>query len=57
MIFSLMKRTLYILNARAWYVLQNKIIIVMWGYEKMDEVKDDERLSIEEAKDYYQSLK
>jgi len=29
----------------------------MWGYEKMDEVKDDERLSIEEAKDYYQSLK
>jgi hypothetical protein len=46
-----------IVNARAWEVLQNKIIIVMWGYEKMDEVKDDERLSIEEAKDYYQSLK
>ncbi|OHB75879.1 MAG: hypothetical protein A2Z25_16870 [Planctomycetes bacterium RBG_16_55_9] len=33
-------------------------IIENYGLAKlMDEVKDDERLSIEEAKSYYQSLK
>ena len=33
-------------------------IIENYGLAKlMDEVKDDERLSIEEAKNYYQSLK
>ncbi len=33
-------------------------IIENYGLAKlMDEVKDDERLSTEEAKDYYQSLK
>ena len=33
-------------------------IIENYGLAKlMDEVKDDERLSIEEAKTYYQSLK
>jgi len=33
-------------------------IIENYGLARlMDEVKDDERLSIEEAKDYYQSLK
>jgi hypothetical protein len=33
-------------------------IIENYGLAKlMDEVKDDERLSIEEAKGYYQSLK
>jgi len=33
-------------------------IIENYGLARlMDEVKDEERLSIEEAKDYYQSLK
>ena len=33
-------------------------VIENYGLAKlMDEVKDDERLSIEEAKSYYQSLK
>ncbi len=33
-------------------------IIENYGLSKlMDEVKDDERLSVEEAKKYYQSLK
>ena len=33
-------------------------VIENYGLSKMiDEVKDDERLSVEEAKEYYQSLK